>query len=281
MYRFMPQIERFRQDPDPAVDYDLIVVSDCGDLERTGSVLERHRNLFSRVPILDIDHHKSNPRFGAFDWVDASAAATCEMVTLLARVLDVPLGASDGALAAVLCAGLVIDTANFQHPNTTPRTLRVAAELLAAGAPLADIARLLYRTKPNEQLRLFGRVLARLGTAADGRICWSTLHDADVEAAGALPQHTEGLIDLLGQSETADVVLLFKEHGADTRVSVRTKEGGVDATELTGSFGGGGHARAAGATVALPLEAAIAAVLAEAERLIDALPGTNAPIGAA
>ena len=76
---------------------------------------------------------------------------------------------ADGALAANLMAGVVIDTANFQHPNMTPRTLRVASELVAAGAPLSDTARRLYRTKPNGQLQLFGRVLARLETALDGR----------------------------------------------------------------------------------------------------------------
>ena len=113
------------------------------------------------------------------DWIDPTAAATCEMDTLLMPALGVPLDAADGAIAAALVAGLVIDTANFQHPNTTPRTLRVAAELVAAGAPLYDTARRLYRTKPNRQLRLFGRVMANMGTDLEGRLVWATLTDAD------------------------------------------------------------------------------------------------------
>ncbi len=146
-------------------------------------------------------------------------------------------------------AGLVIDTANFQHPNTTPRTLRVASELLAAGAELPMIARRIYRTKPNAQLRLFGRVLARLETSADGRLVWS-VHGGRRPRRGRRPspQMSEGLIDLLAQSESAEVAILFKDHGDRTRISVRTRDGGVDATALTGAFGGGGHARAAGAT---------------------------------
>ncbi|HET7676236.1 MAG TPA: DHH family phosphoesterase [Candidatus Limnocylindrales bacterium] len=272
MYRFMPHIERFRQAPEAGRAYDLLVVVDCGELERIGPVLTSHADLFERTPILDIDHHKSNPGFGALDWIDPAAAATCEMVTLLVRVMGVPLAAVGGALAANLLAGVVIDTANFQHPNTTPRTLRVAAELLAAGAPLADTARLLYRSKPDPQLKLFGRVLARLESAAGGRIVWSSLSDDDLEAAGAEPAHSEGLIDLLSQAETAEVAILFKAVGKETRASVRTREGGVDATVLTGAFGGGGHARAAGATVSRPLAEAIPAVLAEAERLVAALP---------
>lgn len=270
MYRFMPRIERFRQAPDPELSYDLIVVGDCGDLERVGSLLTDHAELFGRVPIVNIDHHISNSGFGEVDWIDATAAATCEMGTLLMPALGVPLTAAEGAIAAALIAGVVIDTANFQHPNTTPRTLRVAAELVSAGAPLYDTARLLYRTKPNRQLALFGRVMARLGQDMDGQLVWASLHTDDLTATGALASDAEGLSDLLSQSESAALVVLFKEAGDTTRVSVRTREGGVDATALTRVFGGGGHARAAGATVPLPLAEAEPVVLAEARRLIGA-----------
>lgn len=268
MYSFMPLIDRFRQDPDANVDYDLIVVGDCGDLQRVGSVLGRHAELFARVPIVNIDHHISNPGFGAVDWIDASAAATCEMDTLLMPALGVPLTAADGAIAAALIAGVVIDTANFQHPNVTPRTLRAAAELVGAGAPLADTARLLYRTKPNRQLKLFGLVLGRLEQELDGRLVWSALNEADYAATGTGPADAEGLSDLLSQSAEGAFVILFRQNGDRTKISVRTREGGLDATVLTGAFGGGGHARASGATIDLPLEAAIHAVLAAARRML-------------
>jgi bifunctional oligoribonuclease and PAP phosphatase NrnA len=271
MYDFMPHIGRFRQAPEPDLDPDLIVVVDCGDLERVGPVLEEQAELFERVPILDIDHHVSNPRFGSVDWVDATAAATCEMVTLLLPRLGVPLDALDGDIASVLMAGVVIDTATFNHPNTTPRTLRVGSELLAAGAPLPDISRRIYRTKPNSQLRLFGRVLARLESSGDGRLVWSVMSDEDLEATGSGPQMSEGLIDLLAQSQTAEIAILFKDQGPRTRLSVRTRDGGVDATALTGAFGGGGHARAAGATLELPIDAARPAVLEVGRRLLGEL----------
>jgi phosphoesterase RecJ-like protein len=164
-------------------------------------------------------------------------------------------------------AGIVMDTATFAHPNATPRTLAVSAALVEAGAPLSDISRRLYRSKPSAQLRLFGRVLDRLDAAASGRVIHSTLLDADLAATGALPAQSEGIIDLLAQADEAEVAILFKEAGPSTRISVRTKPGGVDATVLTGRFGGGGHARAAGATVELPVDQARPAVLAEASRL--------------
>ncbi len=272
LYDFVPGVGRVRTDPDPSVAYDLLVLSDCATAERVGAVAARHAALFRDLPRVVIDHHASNGTAGAGDWVDAEAAATCEMVALLAVRMGVPLDAGDGALATALMAGVVMDTATFAHPNATPRTLAVAGALVAAGAPLSDISRRLYRTKPDAQLRLFGRVLDRLQASPDGRVIWSTLVPGDLEATAALPAHSEGIIDLLAQSETAEVAMLLKaQDDGTTRLSVRTKPGGVDATVLTGAFGGGGHARAAGATIALPLAAAVDAATAEAGRLAVAV----------
>ncbi len=271
LYDFVPDIARALTDPDDTAVYDLLVVSDCGTLDRIGAVRGRHRALFDRLPQVVLDHHASNDGVGDADWIDPVAAATCEMVALLAIRLGVPLDEGDGALAAQLMGGIVMDTATFAHPNATPRTLAVSAALIEAGAPLSDISRRLYRSKPDAQLRLFGRVLDRLETAAGGRVVHSTMLDADLAATGSIAAHSEGIIDLLAQSEAADVAILFKEASEGTRISVRTKPGGVDATVLTGAFGGGGHARAAGATIAAPIDEARPRVLAEAARLAAAV----------
>ena len=267
IYDFLPGVARARTDPDPAVDYDLLVVSDCGTLDRIGAVRGRHPELFERLPRVVIDHHASNDSIGETDWIEPHSAATCEMVALLAARLGAPLSEGDGAMAAELMAGIVMDTATFAHPNATPRTLAVSAALVAAGAPLSEISRLLYRSKPDGQLRLFGRVLDRLESSPDKRVVWSTIRDADFAETGTVAAHSEGIIDLVSQAEGADVAIVFKEQGSATRISVRTRPGGVDATVLTGLFGGGGHARAAGATVPLPLAEARDAVLVEARRL--------------
>lgn len=272
LYAFMAGVERFRTDPDPADPADLLVLADCATAERVGAVALRHPELFQELPRVIVDHHASNGPAAGTDWIDPVAAATCELVALLAVRIGLPLDAADGALAGALMAGIVMDTATFAHPNATPRTLAVAAALVAAGAPLSDISRRLYRTKPDSQLRLFGRVMDRLETSADRLVIWSTLRDADFAATDSIPAHSEGIIDLLAQSETAEVAMLLKEQAdGTTRLSVRTKQGGVDATVLTGAFGGGGHARAAGATIPLALEPAVAAARAEAERLAAAV----------
>ena len=216
LYDFLPGIDRFRTDPDPTADYDLLVISDCGSLERIGAVAGRHAELFARLPRVIIDHHASNDAAEAADWIDPAAAATCEMVALLAGRLGVRFeGVAERDLASVLMGGIVMDTATFAHPNATPRTLAVAAALVDAGAPLSDISRRLYRSKPEAQLRLFGRVLDRLESLDGGRVVWSTLLDADLAATGTQPPQSEGIIDLLAQADEAEVAILFKEAGAE------------------------------------------------------------------
>ena len=271
LYRFLEGSDAVRTDPEPDVTYDLVVLCDCGDLSRVGPIRDRNAALFAGTPLLTIDHHASNNASGDLVWIDANAAATCEMVALLAARLGVPLALGRGHLAAALPAGIVMDTATFAHPNATPRTLQVAAALVEAGAPLSEISRRLYRSKPDAQLALFGRVLGRLESHADGLVIASTMQLEDLRATGARSEHSEGIIDLLAQSETAEVALLLKEKDDATRVSVRTKPGGVDATALCATWGGGGHARAAGASLDLPLADAAAAVIPVAIRFARAV----------
>ena len=123
------------------------------------------------MPIVDIDHHLSNAGFGVVDWIDPGSSATCEMLALLAWKMGVPLSAEDGMLAAALAAGLVMDTGNFGHPNVTPRTLVVAAALREAGARserhrAADLS----RQAGQPAASLYGRVLARMQSEAEGRV---------------------------------------------------------------------------------------------------------------
>jgi phosphoesterase RecJ-like protein len=222
-----------------------------------------HADWLARARIVNIDHHVSNPGFGAVNMVDPDAASTCEMVTLLLPDLGVEL---DPELATVLLAGIVNDTHTFAHPNVTPRTLRVAASLVEAGASLAAIHRAIYAEKPFSTLTLWGRALAGVASASGGRVVHAALTVAMMAETGTSLDASEGFIDLLGLARGADIVLLFKEQApAVTRVSIRTSAR-ADAVAVAAAFGGGGHARAAGCTVDAPLGEARDRVLAECER---------------
>ncbi len=250
LYAFMDGVERFRTDPDPAADYDLLVVSDCATLDRIGDVRTRHAELFERLPRVVIDHHASNAAVAEADWIDPDAAATCEMVALLAARLGIATRRRPGP-PGHRADGRHRDGHRHVRPSRTRRRgpLRCRPRCVEAGAPLSDISRQLYRSKPAASSACSAASSIGSRRPMAGAIISSTLLDADMTATASLPPHSEGIIDLLAQAEDAEVAILFKEAGETTRISVRTKPGGVDATVLTGLFGGGGHARASGATI--------------------------------
>ncbi|HEY7526538.1 MAG TPA: DHH family phosphoesterase [Candidatus Limnocylindria bacterium] len=258
---FLPRVADVRRAPQ--LEPDVAVVLDAGDLARTGSVAVEQSEWLARARIANVDHHVSNTGFGEAVLIDPTAAATCEMVALLLPELGVPL---DREIATALLAGIVQDTHTFAHPNATPRTLRVAAELVEAGADLSRLNRAVYADKPFSTLALWGLILAGIGQRCDGRIVHASMTALMLQQTGESATASEGFVDLLASTKAADVTVLFKEVDATaTRVSVRTTER-ADAVAITSAFGGGGHARAAGCTVAAPLADAREQLLAECER---------------
>lgn len=250
----------------PLLEPDLAVVLD-GPLSRTGAIATEADDWLARARIVNIDHHVSNDGAAAFAaWIDPEAAATCEMMALLIPELGVEI---DADIATVLTAGIVQDTHTFSHPNATPRTLRVAADLVAAGAPLSAIHRSIYADKPFSTLALWGRMMAGIDQRRDGRIVHASMTLAMLAETGSDAVASEGFIDLLASTKAADVTVLLKEVDAShVRVSVRTSAR-ADAVAVTSAFGGGGHARAAGCSIDAPLAEARTRLLDECERELD------------
>jgi bifunctional oligoribonuclease and PAP phosphatase NrnA len=261
---FLPLIGEVRTRP--ALEPDVAVVVD-GPLDRTGAIARECGEWLARAQVVNVDHHVSNDGSGvAAAFVDPAAAATCEMVALMLPDLGVNL---DTSLATALMAGIVQDTHTFAHPNATPRTLRVAADLADAGAQLSRIHRAIYADKPFSTIALWGRILAGVEQRGGGKIVHASMTLASVAETAAEPNAAEGLIDLLASTKAADITVMFKEVGpAEVRVSVRTSAR-ADAVAITQAFGGGGHVRAAGCTVRQPLADARRAVLEECERELE------------
>ena len=250
----------------PALEPDVAVVTD-GPPSRTGAVARDCADWLARARIVNVDHHVSNDGGeAAVAWVDAEAAATCEMVALLLPDLGIEI---DADIATALLAGIVQDTHTFAHPNATPRTLRVAATLVEAGAPLSAIHRSIYADKPFSTLALWGRILAGAAERHDGRIVFAAMTADMLRETATDAVASEGFIDLLASTKAADITVVFKEADpSGIRVSVRTSAR-ADAVAITSAFGGGGHARAAGCTVNAPLDEAVRLVLDECERELD------------
>jgi phosphoesterase RecJ-like protein len=228
--------------------YDLIVVVDSADLSLLGSVYKEHVDLFAEVPVMNIDHHISNTQYGQLQLIDPTAASATEV--LYSWFMQVP-GFREkitADMATLLLTGLITDTRSFQNPNTTPRSLEVAAELLEKGARQQEIIQHIYKTKPLSTLRIWGRALNRIQMDPGGRIVWSAISNEDLSEMDANSKETSGILDeLISTIPDADVYVLFTElEGGGLKASMRSTAA-VDVSQLAGrTYGGGGHARASG-----------------------------------
>ncbi|HEV3166132.1 MAG TPA: bifunctional oligoribonuclease/PAP phosphatase NrnA [Isosphaeraceae bacterium] len=209
-------------------------------------------------PRLVIDHHVSQDDLGATFLKDTEAEATGTLVLRAIRALG---GTLTPEVANGLLVAIAMDTGWFRHPNTRPETLRMAADLVEAGAEIDRLYRLLYERNTLSRLKMMGETLASLQTDMDGRIAYATVTRDDLERTGAIPPDTEDLVDFTVSINGVEVGLLFIEQKrGGIKLSVRSREG-LDCARLASAFGGGGHRAAAGATLPDPLSAALPRVL--------------------
>jgi phosphoesterase RecJ-like protein len=253
--------------------FDLVIALDAGELGRFGPLYERHRAFLDRATIINIDHHVSSRGCGQVNIIDPIAAATAELLVLFQQQAHLPL---DRDAALCLLTGIITDTSSFQFTSTTPRTMEVGALLLRAGAVAATIVEPIYRTRPLAQARFQAAVIANAQTACDGRIIWSYATDETLAATGAIPEMDDNFAGMLRDIEGVQIAAFFKnyEEPTMTRLSLRCAAP-YDAAAICVRFGGGGHARAAGAGIHLPMQEAIPLVLAALEREVQEQQATS------
>ncbi|OGJ55905.1 hypothetical protein A2706_05355 [Candidatus Peribacteria bacterium RIFCSPHIGHO2_01_FULL_51_35] len=228
--------------------YDLIVVVDSADLALLGSIYTEHTDFFAGVPILNVDHHISNVKFGQLQLIDPTAASATEVLyTWFMQNAEWRRNITPD-MATLLLTGLITDTRSFQNPNTTPRSLEIAAELLEKGARQQEIIQHIYKTKPLSTLKIWGRALNRIQMDPDAGIVWSAISKEDLDEMGATAKETSGILDeLISTIPNADVHVLFTElEEGGLKASMRSSPA-IDVSRLAGeTYGGGGHARASG-----------------------------------
>lgn len=263
-FDFLPLIDTVR--PAPSLEPDVAVVCDAATLERVGRVRDEHAAWLERARLVNVDHHVTNSRFGAVNLVDAGAAATCQVIAAALPTVGLPL---DAELATALLTGIVRDSHGFSDQSTSGETLRIAAELVDAGAPISLVHRRVLADLPYATLALWGRMLNTLGQRRDGQILYTTLTQEMLDSTGTQNHDADGLAEFIAKAKGADISILLREIGPQrTRVSLRVSEA-VDATHIAGAFGGGGHARRAGATIEAPAERAAGELLDVCERVLD------------
>ena len=240
-YGFL-RVDEVLTEPSALPPTDTFLVLDCGAADRLGELEARASD--SRCTI-NVDHHPGNDLFGTLNLVVPAASSSAELVMRLLQDCGVEL---DRAIATCLWTGVVTDTGRFQYSNTTPETLRLAAELLELGVPAPDLASEIWGSLPFGYLRLLGVVLSRAELVADAGMVYSWVGLEDLQSTGTTLDEAEGLIDVLRSTRDAEIAAIFKEQDDGTyRVSLRSK-GPRSVGDIARARGGGGHELAAGFT---------------------------------
>jgi phosphoesterase RecJ-like protein len=242
-YRFLQLQELLRELPADTAERTLVAV-DCANESRLGAdAAVLHQSPYT----INVDHHHDNSRFGDVNLVDSTASSTSEVLRGVFAELGVELTPE---LAEPLYVALVTDTGRFQYANTTPKALRLAAELVEAGADVHKVFQGVYESVQFAKLKLLARALERAQVYEGGGLVVSYLLRDDFAQVGAVEPYSEGIIDFLRAVEGADMAALIREppRGGSParRVSLRASHDELDVSAIARASGGGGHRQAAG-----------------------------------
>lgn len=243
--------------------FDLVCAVDCSDLQRVGNPFRTSSIEDLRVDI-NIDHHVTNLNFGRLNLVEPRAVSTSEIIAGLLRTMQLPLSP---AVASALLVGLITDTIGFRTSNITSRALRLAADLMDAGANLSELYHWSVVARSYEAARYWGVGLSKL--VRQERLAWTELTLAERQMVNYSGRDDADMNNILGALDEIDISIIFIEQpDQHVKVSWRAKAG-IDVSQVALTFGGGGHPAAAGADIPGTLEQVREEVLARTRPLLN------------
>lgn len=242
IFRFISGTELVRTEVTDEEPYDVFLSLDASSVDRLGRFL----TIFEQAgKTICVDHHVSNSGFAGINHVVGDASSTCEVLYCL---LDEELITKETAEALYL--GMVHDTGVFQYSNTSEKTMRIAGKLMSKGIPFTKIVDDTFYKKTYVQNQIMGRALLESILLLDGRCIFSAVKKSDMEFYGVIPKDLDGIVNQLRVTEGVETALfLYETDNQEWKVSMRSNEI-VDVSVIASYFGGGGHVRAAGCTMA-------------------------------
>lgn len=239
-YLFLQGAENYVLCKDVNKKYSLYVFMDCASLGQTG---EGCVFLSSKNVTLNIDHHISNDGYAKHNYV-CNYASCCEVLYSIVKKLNLPL---DEYTANCLLLGMVTDTGNFSHNNTTSQTLNYSAELMEKGANLYKINQEMFKNQSPERSKLFLKIMSGMKFYHEGKLAIIKISKADLQAFNLDTSVTEGFIDYpMGIKGVEIGVSIMETKDKCYKISFRSR-GKADVNKLASTFGGGGHVCASGA----------------------------------
>ena len=261
--QFLPGSEKVEKSSEVGlVDAEVAIFLDTAAHARVGE--SSLRAVEGAKILVNIDHHLSNPGYGDLNLIDACSPATGQIIYELLVAIDYPIShiSRDSIYVATST-----DTGSFQYSGTTQRTYEMAADLVSRGLNVGEINRLTYDNQPYRKVELMRSLLNTLERSDEGKLVWWDLRETTKTQLGLVDDDTEGMIDFIRSVQGVIVAVFFEElEGGKIRVSMRSKDERINASHLCASFGGGGHALAAGIRMAGPLEIARDRVLGEVRK---------------
>ncbi len=248
VYQFLPGVERISRRLGATGDYDLVLVLDCGDLQRIGADWQAVGRMECLV---NIDHHVSNTGFGHIQLIDPRACATAEIVYRLVKALGVAI---DPEIAVAIYTGILTDTGSFRFSNTTPAAFAISREMTEIGVDPYHVAQRVFGSYSLGRIKLLNLALNSIEISHNGKLSMMTVTRSMLVETGTQPEDVDGMINYARRIEAVKVAALIQEqtNGRSTReghgsfhVSLRS-DGTVDVAAMAGAFGGGGHFSAAG-----------------------------------
>lgn len=238
---------------------DSIVVLDCGNYERISAKIDFDKKEYTLV---NIDHHISNDFYGDINFIDTKASSVGELIFEIMKLLQVEL---DVDIATCIYTSILSDTGGFKHSNTTSRTHSIVSELLISGVKFSDIHRLIFENKKFNHIKLMGKVIDSSYLAFSNQVCVMKFTKKMLENLNIELTDTSYLVDLGMNIDSVEAAVLIKECDECVKVSLRSKSF-LDVRKIAESFGGGGHIRAAGATLKIGVKEAEDVILKVIEK---------------
>jgi phosphoesterase RecJ-like protein len=255
-FQFLPGAKNITKKIELPVD--LTIAVDCADLTRMGGIFD------DRKVDINLDHHKTNTRFGEINLVEPECAATAELITKHLPVWGLTL--TEDSASALLC-GVLTDSQGFSTSNTTPSTLRYTSVLVDAGANMHDVYAKTLTEKDYQSVRLWGCGLSKINF--EGGVVWTTITQADRKESNYQGNDDADLVNFMSTIVEGKVYVLLNEQlNGQTKVSWRSKPD-IDISILAGEFGGGGHTSAAGAEIKDTINRAERSVIERTKSFIE------------
>lgn len=228
---------------EPRQNTDLVIILDCGNVDRISADLSNYTG-----KIINIDHHISNENYGVVNYVDISAASTCEIVYLLVKELGIKFEDKSHvelAIGKAVYTGIVTDTGSFRHSNVTSRTHKISAKLIELGIDNSKIHSNLFDNKPFNKVKLMGSVLSNIELVLNNKVAVLQIPQGMLENFNLVNTDTSDIISVGLGIKGVEVSMLLKEVKDGVKGSLRSKND-VDVRKVAEVYGGGGHIKAAG-----------------------------------